>query len=525
MSKDLLKMLSIAVAAASLAACGSSDSDNDNDNDNDDTGSDEISYNTSANPSFSFDQTTYVGAVDPSASEEWYGFAMAGSYPAAATNIDTSSSAAGTFSADVTFAPSMDGITAASSCPALDGNSALTIEQDGTVVVDGQTFPVCTIEGTFTADAELTNTVVWSMVDRVNVGNGNGLQTVDTTFADTDLTIQAGTVFMNQAGSSMVVTRGSTINAVGTAAQPIVMSGIETTTDFGGDTEWGGLVLQGYAYNNKCGNPETESVCNVSGEGAAGYFGGFDNSDSSGALEYVIVTEAGLEIANGDELNGIGFMAVGYNTTVSHVQVHGNKDDGVEFFGGAVDATYLVLTGNQDDDIDWDEGYVGNIQHALVVKYQNQDSNGNHVFELDTAGDADESLYQESNPTVANVTAIVDLSTATYGAGNIGSGIHLKAGSEGRFFNSLLVGDVANCVYLNDSTVETTVAGENSGVIDSAFQNIHCGTVNTLENNGTFTLDSLVTLSSVTLNDMLAETAIGAVSATIASAEVDGTAD
>ncbi|MDO6804450.1 hypothetical protein Q4595_18530, partial [Wenyingzhuangia sp. 1_MG-2023] len=143
----------------------------------------------------------------------------------------------------------------------------------------------------------------------------------------------------------------------------------------------------------------------------------------------------------------------------------------------------------------------------------------------DTAGDADESLYQESNPTVANVTAIVDLSTATYGAGNIGSGIHLKAGSEGRFFNSLLVGDVANCVYLNDSTVETTVAGENSGVIDSAFQNIHCGTVNTLENNGTFTLDSLVTLSSVTLNDMLAETAIGAVSATIASAEVDGTAD
>merc|ERR1711941_87352 len=171
--------------------------------------------------------------------------------------------------------------------------------------------------------------------------------------------------------------------------------------------------------------------------------------------------------------------------------------------GGAVDAKHLVLTGIKDDNIDWDEGYVGNIQYALIVQYQNQDKSSNHTFEMDTAGDANESAYQESNPTVANVTAIADLSTASYG-----------------------VGDIANCVYIDDATVESTVAKANSNSINSAFVNVHCGAVATLSNDTSgYTLDSLNTLTSVTLDDNLAETAIGAVSATIESAEVDGTAN
>lgn len=524
MNQDLLKLFSVSVLAAALAACGSSSSSSSDDS-SDDSGTSPSAANLSANPSFSFDQTTFVGAVDPSATEEWYGFAMAGSYPATAADIDVASTSAGTFTPDVTFAPSMDGITAATECPSLEGNSALTIAQDSTVEIDGQTFPVCTVEGTFTADATLTNTVVWSMVDRVNVGNGNGLQTTDTTFADTDLTVEAGTVFMNQAGSSLVVTRGSAIHATGTAEQPIVMSGIATTDSFGEAEEWGGLVLQGYAYNNKCGDPASETVCNVAGEGASGYFGGFDNSDSSGTLSYVIVTEAGLELSNGDELNGIGFMGVGYGTTIDYVQVHGNKDDGVEFFGGAVDAKHLVLTGNKDDDIDWDEGYVGNIQYALVVKYQNQDKSSNHIFELDTKGDAAESAYQESNPTVANVTAIADLSTTAYGANYIGNGINLKEGSEGQFFNTVLLGDIANCVFVEDDSVESTVAAANSNSIDSAFQNIYCGTIATLDNGSAYTLDSVNTDTSASVSDTLAYTAANMATVTIASTEVDGSAE
>lgn len=522
MNKEFMKLASVSVLAAAISACGS-DSDSSGGGNSGNT----VAYNTSANPAFTFDQTTYVGAVDPAATSEWYGFALDGSYPATAAAIDTASTSAGTFAPNVTFAPDMSGITPATECPSISGD-LVKVEQSedtATVTLDGKTFVVCEVSGTLTADATLANNVVWSMVDRVNVGNGNGAQTSGTTFENVTLTVQAGTQLMNKAGSSLVVTRGSEIDAQGTEAQPIVMSGIATTDDFGADEEWGGLVLQGYAYHNKCGDFTTETVCNIAGEGASGFFGGFDNSDSSGTLKYVIVTEAGLEITGGDELNGIGFMSVGYGTTIDYVQVHNNKDDGVEFFGGAVDAKHLVLTGIKDDNIDWDEGYVGNIQYALIVQYQNQDKSSNHTFEMDTAGDANESEYQESNPTVANVTAISDLSAASYGAGNIGDGIHLKKGSEGVFVNTLIVGDIDNCVYVDDETVQSTVAKANNNAMDKAFVNVYCGTVTTLENGSNYTLDSLNTLTSVTLNDNLAETAIGAVSATIASSEVDGTAN
>ena len=522
MNQDLMKIFTVSALAAALAACGS---DSDSNGGSDTTPAN--SYNTSANPEFTFDQTTYVGAVDPAATTEWYSFALPGSYPATAAAIDTASTSAGTFAPNVTFAPSMAGITAATACPSIAGD-LVDVEQSSTtatVTLDGQEFVVCEVSGTLTEDATLSNTVVWSMVGRVNVGNGNGAQTSGTTFENVTLTVEAGTQLMNKAGSSLVVTRGSKIMAEGTATQPIVMSGIATTDDFGADEEWGGLVLQGYAYHNKCGDFKTETVCNIAGEGASGFFGGFDNSDSSGTLKYVVVTEAGLELANGDELNGIGFMSVGYGTTIDYVQIHNNKDDGVEFFGGAVDAKHLVLTGIKDDNIDWDEGYVGNIQYALIVQYQNQDKSSNHTFEMDTAGDANESAYQESNPTVANVTAISDLSTASYGAGNIGDGIHLKKGSEGVFVNTLIVGDIDQCVYLEDDTVESSVAKDNGNSINSAFVNVYCGAINTLDNNSGYTLDSVNTLTSVSLSDTLAETAIGAVTATIESAEVDGTAN
>ncbi len=75
----------------------------------------------------------------------------------------------------------------------------------------------------------------------------------------------------------------------------------------------------------------------------------------------------GYEIAPPDnELNGITFGGVGSGTKVEYIQVHDNADDGVEFFGGTVNAKYVVLTANKDDSVDWDNGYRGNLQYVLV---------------------------------------------------------------------------------------------------------------------------------------------------------------
>lgn len=510
-NNELLKLCSVSVLAASLAACGSS-----SDSDNDDVSND-ATFSTNANPSFVFDQTTYVGAVDPAATGTmWYEFALDGSYPATAADIVTVTGGAGaieawTDSVAASHSANMTGITPAAECPSLaDG----TVVNDGTVDLDGKTFQKCKLSGSIDTDVTLSNTVVWSLVGQVIVGNGNRqLTAANNDVENVTLSIDEGTVFMSKEGSALFVTRGSKIDAEGTATQPIIMSG-DTTETFGGASEWGGVVIQGYAYHNKCGDPATNPICNQVGEGDSGYFAGNNNADNSGTFKYVIVTEAGAQTgSDGDELNGISFQAVGYGTTVEYVQIHNNFDDGVEFFGGAVDAKHLVLTAVKDDSIDWDEGYVGNIQYALIVQTASQDKTSNYVFELDTAGDANESTY-ESNPTVANVTALVSRS-----AGLESDGIHQKKGSEGQFFNIFMAGDINNCLAIEDNTVGTSYTAR-----EDAYQEVYCVGAEAEVAKPADAAYADVELASTAatnfvLNDNLAVTGTPAVSVTIASKE------
>jgi len=516
MEKFLVKTLAVAVMAAGLSACGSSSDDN-----GQQPKLGDINGNTSANPNFTFDQTTYVGAVDPAASNAWWGFALDGSIPASAAAVEVTTATDTSFTPTVTFEPSMAGITAAADCPAGSGTYQI-VDSGEDVILDGKTFQKCLLSGAILEDLTLSNDVVWSLAGRVNVGDGNRtLISTDKAVRDVTLNVEAGTIFHSVAKSSLVVSRGAKINAVGTADQPIIMAG-EATNTYDGSGEWGGLVLQGFGYDNKCGDPKVETICNVDGEGDSGTFGGFDNADNSGSLQYVIVTEAGDELESGDELNGIGFMGVGYGTTLDYIQVHNNFDDGVELWGGAADLKHLVLTSIEDDSIDWDEGYVGNIQYALIVQTQNQnnDKKGKyHAFELDTAGDAAEDPYQESNPTIANVTAIASLDAAE---SNGGDGIHLKEGSEGQFVNMLFLGDYRNCVYLDDKYLLTSYAAT-----QDAFVNVYglCNTgigFNTENgsNESVYTFD--IETATTVLNDNLAYDV--AVTATIESKEVDGTA-
>jgi len=525
-NKFLLKNISVAIVAAGLAACGGSNSNG--------GGGDDAptapSANLSSNPAFAFDNTDYAGAVK-SGSNNWWNFAIAGTVPATPETTPYAAVAgAGSagFESDVSFsdvAYTAAAITPAAECPSAEDPNYSITDSGNTYDMDGKTFKVCDVTGSILKDETFSNDVVWALSGRVNVGNGNReLVASDNVVKDVTLTVEPGTVFRSKTGSSLVVTRGSEIEAVGTAAQPIIMWA-EGDDDFNDRGAWGGLVLQGYAYNNNCGNPVNQTFCNLQGEGASGYFGGFDNSDSSGTLKYVVIAEAGSELGNGDELNGVGFMSVGYGTTVDYVQVHQNDDDGVEFFGGAVDAKHLVLTSNKDDDIDWDEGYVGNIQYGVIVKTSSK-SGSRHAFELDTKGDAYESAYQESNPTVANVTALsllADIEVVDAADRMItGDAIHLKEGSEGRFFNILLLGDFNNCVKIKDTTNYTTAANANA-----SFVNVYGDCMNDSSIPATFTLDDLNVASAYNgVDAQTAETSVPALTAaTITSEEVDGSAN
>lgn len=280
------------------------------------------------------------------------------------------------------------------------------------------------IQGDILSDLTITAGDDWILKGIVNVGDGAKTLDSDADIAavkEVTLTIEPGAHIRADGDGVLIVNRGSKIMAEGTAANPITFSS-QSDDDFDGLGEWGGVVVQGYAPQNAPGSNELCHVatgyCNVQGEGGSDtvkYYGGEDEDDNSGIIKYVRIAEAGKVAGPGNEVNGLTLQGVGYGTTVEYVQVHNNLDDGVEWFGGTVNAKYLVLTGNDDDDIDFDEGYVGNIQYALVIKDQDatapQGSNDPRGIE---ANSSDDDSVEATNAVLSNITIIgSDLTSGT----------------------------------------------------------------------------------------------------------------
>ncbi|WP_304637765.1 MULTISPECIES: hypothetical protein [Pseudoalteromonas] len=292
--------------------------------------------------------------------------------------------------------------------------------------VDGST-TTCEVSGRITADLTLTAGNYYALSGAVFVGDDN---------ADSaTLTIEPGVTVYGRTGDDyLVISRGSKINANGTKDEPISFTSSQDV--MGGTTaagQWGGLVLLGNAPSNKC-PAEGDCALQVEGVESGAVFGGTDTTDNSGTLRYVRVMNGGYEIAPDNELNGITFGGVGSGTTVEYVQVHQNADDGVEFFGGNVQAKYLVLTSIQDDSIDWDNGFQGKMQHILV-KQAADNSDANRGIEADNDGSTP-SKTPKSNPTIANLTIIGN----TFDGEDDSEGMYFREGTGAQIYNAIVTG-------------------------------------------------------------------------------------
>ncbi len=254
--------------------------------------------------------------------------------------------------------------------------------------------------------------------------------------------IAAGAVLAFRSNDDyMVINRGSQIFADGTASAPVTITSTSDAVDgtVGAEDvqQWGGLIINGFGVTNKCsytGSVATADLattdCHVDAEGKAGagqtQYGGDNNADSSGALNYFIVKHTGAQVAPGNDLNGISFNAVGSGTEVDHLQVYSTYDDGIEFFGGAVNVSHFVSLYARDDSIDIDEGYRGTIDYALVIQSEND---GDHCIESDGLGsysdlaaDVRSDMIDQginSRATIKNLTCIVSPNTmGTHDAGH-----------------------------------------------------------------------------------------------------------
>ena len=237
--------------------------------------------------------------------------------------------------------------------------------------------------GEITEDVTWTSNNIYELDGRVTVTSG------------VTLTIEAGTVIKAQGGqdadaSCLLVARGGMLMANGTATMPIIFTSIadnisNTHANYPGLANlnatqkglWGGVIVLGNA-------PISASTSEVQIEGIPasdpnGLYGGSDAADNSGSLTYVQIRHGGTNIGEGNEINGLTLGGVGTGTTISHIEVLGNVDDGIEFFGGTVNASNLLVWGQGDDAFDVDQSYSGTITNVLGIA----DAESDHALEID----------------------------------------------------------------------------------------------------------------------------------------------
>ncbi|AUC16383.1 hypothetical protein BTO06_15030 [Tenacibaculum sp. SZ-18] len=199
-----------------------------------------------------------------------------------------------------------------------------------------------------------------------------------------ELVIPAGTKIEARDGGTGVyiaVLKGGKIDIQGTSANPVVIASVS-----GNPGDWGGLTI--------CGKATTTAGVDAEAEVGGFIYGGTEDADNSGSIRYLVLKGTGAQINSESQYNGLSLYAVGSGTTVEYISVINGSDDGVEFFGGTVSASNFYLENNEDDSVDWTEGWNGTVTNTYI---------SHTVAGFSTAFEGDK---DNNNPKFVNLTAI-----------------------------------------------------------------------------------------------------------------------
>jgi hypothetical protein len=290
---------------------------------------------------------------------------------------------------------------------------------------------------TIRVTANITANTTWSAINTYVLAEST---TVFVTNGAT-LTIEPGTTIKGERGSVLVITRGAKINAAGTKAAPIRFTSSEPdnakTRGY-----WGGLLVLGAApinVNTNSTPTSTEATFEAFTSAAnEGKFGGTNAADNSGVIKWVRIEFGGFAYQEGKEFNNFTLCGVGSGTEIDYVQSHGGSDDGIELFGGTVNLKHLVISQNQDDGVDTDNGWNGNAQFIVVQHVSPAGTDASNGYESDNhATAASYTANPRTLPTIYNVTLIGKRDHA--GANGHFAAI-FRRGTGGHYFNHLITG-------------------------------------------------------------------------------------
>jgi hypothetical protein len=297
------------------------------------------------------------------------------------------------------------------------------------------------------------------------------------------LTIEPGTIIKGAAGqgasaSALIVAQGGKLMAEGTATEPIIFTSVadkiayndagtivpSTNLDQKNRGLWGGIIVLGKASSNN--NPSIKSIEGIPTNESRGQYGGTEDADNSGSLKYISIRHGGTNIGADNEINGLTLGGVGSGTTVEHIEVYANADDGIEFFGGTVSVKYAVVSNGGDDCFDYDEGWRGNGQFWVAIQ---ADDAGDRGGEHDGGPSSNETGTPYATPEIRN---------ATY----IGNGdnrlITFRDNAGGEYINSIFQGwdkgiDVED---LTSVSSQDRLDDGNLKIEDNVFYDIAAGT-------------------------------------------------
>lgn len=280
------------------------------------------------------------------------------------------------------------------------------------------------------------------------------------------VTIQAGTVIKGDFATqgALIVERDAKLVANGTADQPIVFTSQKSVgqRSYG---DWGGIIICGRASINA---PANASLGTTQGEaviegGVGSFYGGGltpNDNDSSGVLRYVRIEYPGIAFQPNSEINGLTCGGVGRKTIIEHVQVSYSGDDSFEFFGGTVNAKWIVAYRGWDDDFDTDFGFRGQIQFGLSVRDPNiADQSGSNGFESDNdaTGTGNTPITQ---PIFSNMTVVGPLAFNSTINTLYKRALHLRRNTKTSAYNSVFMGYPTGLLIESTTTQTNATTGE-----------------------------------------------------------------
>jgi hypothetical protein len=226
--------------------------------------------------------------------------------------------------------------------------------------------------------------------------------------------------------AALISTRNGRLIAVGTPTAPITFTSYAPVGQrVPGDT-FAGVVMLGKASlnNGTCvndGNPSTPAcespgyfqnhIEGIPADDTKGQLGGNDDTWNCGDISYVRIQFAGYIIGENNELNGLTLGGCGTQTHLSYIHVHNGFDDGIEMFGGTAGMDHVVITGCNDDGLDWDFGWRGKVQFLIV---QQAYGRGDKGIEADNYVST-ETVLPRANPEIWNATLIGQSTNTTVG--------------------------------------------------------------------------------------------------------------